>query len=490
MPISLFSVYTPGLWLRHSAVVFSMITAAASAWALPSQVQDQASDLLLKNKAQEALSLLAPFEDEYGSQFVFALLTGVGYTDIGQIDRGIIYLQRALALQPGDAIARSELARAYVLSGESASADELLKSVSSDVVPSSAQVNLARLQQRAQSPTVSVSALPTIAAPTPGQEAIARDAENQQLANRPGYVQLSLATGHDSNLNTAPRERSILVPLFGGINLRTEQPRVSWYLEPSVNAAYRAAINQRWSWQVAGQLAHRSYTSEHAFDYSLAQLRTGPTMGLSTQWALQAELEAQRQWADGKPSKDTQGALLVLRWAAAQTSPLAQSSSTHVQGASAYMQSTKLDDLQADFRDAKRQTLGISAYGQGLSAFAPRLGWNINMFSTRERIDDNTAQDLAYTSNGFKVDLRQPIGAGHQLGISLSLERRRYRAEDFLLLQQRRDMQRDITLFAEVQLKKDTLVLVPAVQLGRNQSNLATYDSQRTQVSLSLRSLY
>jgi hypothetical protein len=70
------------------------------------------------------------------------------------------------------------------------------------------------------------------------------------------------------------------------------------------------------------------------------------------------------------------------------------------------------------------------------------------------------------------------------------VERRRHQAEDFLLLQQRRDMQRDITLFTEVQLKKDRLVLVPAVQLGRNQSNLASYDSQRTQVSLSLRSLY
>ncbi len=478
MPTLLFTAESTRLWPQCAALVVSIL-AAASAWALPAQVQDQASELLLKNKAQDALNLIAPFEEEYGSQFAFALLAGVGYTDIGQIDRGIIYLQRALALQPGDAIARAELARAYVLSGESASADELLKSVRTDAVPASAQSNLAQLQRRAQ--PQNSTAVST--APSPGQEAIARDAENQRLANKPGYVQLSLATGHDSNLNTAPRDRTVFVPLFGGINLLTEQPRASWYLEPSVNAAYRAAINERWSWQVAGQLAHRSYTSEHNFDYSLAQLRTGPTLGLSQQWALQAELEAQRQWADGKPSKDTQGALLVVRWAAAQTN-------APVQGTSAYLQRTKLDDLQADFRDARRQTMGVTAYGKGLGTFAPQVGWNLNVFSTRERIDDATAQDLAYTSAGFKVDLRQPIGAGHNLGLSLSLERRRHQAEDFLLQQQRSDMQRDITLFAEVQLKKDSLVLVPAMQLGRNQSNLASYDSQRTQVSLSLRSLY
>lgn len=478
MPTLLFTAKSTRSWPQCAALVVSIL-AAASAWALPAQVQDQASDLLLKNKAQDALNLIAPFEDEYGSQFAFALLAGVGYTDIGQIDRGIIYLQRALALQPGDAIARAELARAYVLSGESASADELLKSVRTDAVPASAQSNFAQLQRRAQ--PQNSTAVST--APSPGQEAIARDAENQRLANRPGYVQLSMATGHDSNLNTAPRDRTVFVPLFGGIKLLTEQPRASWYLEPSVNAAYRAAINERWSWQVAGQLAHRSYTSEHNFDYSLAQLRTGPTLGLSPQWALQAELEAQRQWADGKPSKDTQGALLVARWAAAQTN-------APVQGASAYVQRTRLDDLQADFRDARRQTMGVTAYGKGLGTFAPQVGWNINVFSTRERIDDATAQDLAYTSAGFKVDMRQPIGAGHNLGLSLSLERRKHQAEDFLLLQQRRDMQRDITLFTEVQLKKDSLVLVPAVQLGRNQSNLASYDSQRTQVSLSLRSLY
>lgn len=478
MPNLLFTATSARLWPQCAALVVSFLT-AASAWALPAQVQDQASELLLKNKAQDALNLIAPFEEEYGSQFAFALLAGVGYTDIGQIDRGIIYLQRALALQPGDAIARAELARAYVLSGESASADELLKSVRTDAVPASAQFNLAQLQRRAQ--PQNSTAVST--APSPGQEAIARDAENLRLANKPGYVQLSMATGHDSNLNTAPRDRTVFVPLFGGINLLTEQPRASWYLEPSVNAAYRAAINERWSWQVAGQLAHRSYTSEHNFDYSLAQLRTGPTLGLSPQWALQAELEAQRQWADGKPSKDTQGVLLVARWAAAQ-------SSAPVQGASAYVQRTKLDDLQADFRDARRQTMGVTAYGKGLGTFAPQVGWNLNLFSTRERIDDATAQDLAYTSAGFKVDLRQPIGAGHNVGLSLSLERRRHQAEDFLLLQQRRDMQRDITLFTEVQLKKDSLVLVPAVQLGRNQSNLASYDSQRTQVSLSLRSLY
>jgi outer membrane protein len=479
MPTSLFTVTPPRLWHQCAAFALSLL-AAASAWALPAQVQDQASELLLKNKAQDALNLIAPFEDEYGSQFAFALLAGMACADIGQIDRGIIYLQRALALQPGDAIARAELARAYVLSGESASADELLKSVRADAVPTSAQSSLAQLQRRAQPQNIT-AALTT--APTPGQEAIARDAENQRLANKPGYVQLSVATGHDGNLNSAPRDRTVFVPLFGGINLLTEQPRASWYLEPSVNAAYRAAINERWSWQVAGQLAHRSYTSEHQFDYSLAQLRTGPTLGLSPQWALQAEVEAQRQWADGKPSKDTQGALLVVRWAAAQTA-------VPVQGASAYVQRTKLDDLQADFRDARRQTMGVTAYGQGLGSFAPQVGWNLNVFSTRERIDDATAQDLAYTSTGFKVDLRQPIGAGHNLGLSVSLERRKHQAEDFLLLQQRRDMQRDITLFAEIQLKKDSLVLVPAVQLGRNQSNLASYDSQRTQVSLSLRSLY
>lgn len=478
MPSLLFTATSARLWPQCAALVVSFLT-AASAWALPAQVQDQASDLLLKNKAQDALNLIAPFEDEYGSQFAFALLAGVGYTDIGQIDRGIIYLQRALALQPGDAIARAELARAYVLSGESASADEVLKSVRIDAVPASAQSNLAQLQRRAQPQNSTVVST----APSPGQEAIARDAENQRLANKPGYVQLSMATGHDSNLNTAPRDRTVFVPLFGGINLLTEQPRASWYLEPSVNAAYRAAINERWSWQVAGQLAHRSYTSEHNFDYSLAQLRTGPTLGLSPQWALQAELEAQRQWADGKPSKDTQGALLVARWAAAQ-------SSAPVQGASAYLQRTKLDDLQADFRDARRQTMGVTAYGKGLGTFAPQVGWNLNLFSTRERIDDASAQDLAYTSAGFKVDLRQPISAGHNVGLSLSLERRRHQAEDFLLLQQRRDMLRDITLFTEVQLKKDSLVLVPAVQLGRNRSDLASYDSQRTQVSLSLRSLY
>ncbi len=468
---------TNQVFRRSRWALAAALLSAAQAWALPPDVKSNATRLLLQKQPMQALALLEPLEETHGQEFDFATLMGISSVDAGQADRGIIYLLRAQALRPQDTYVRAELARAYLASGEYASAQAALDGVASTDVPASAQPNLNRLRQNVQGALQQASLIGRNEA-----EAV-RQAMERQLGPKPWSVQLSASVGHDNNVNLAPRLRQIplTVPGLGVLTLPTQAPEKSGFTDVAAYGLYRATISDNWAWQTSGQVAHRSNASAHEFDNSVLALRSGPLLALSNTLALQAELEAQRQWVDGQPNLDTFALQLSARWRAA-------GQASGVQGGSIYLAPGKLDDVRTSFRDGKKETAGVSAYGRGLWG-APAAAWDAQAYALRERLLDPAAQDLSYSGGGLRMGLRQNISANTALGINLSLEKRDYKEATFLFAQRRSDLQKDLTLYAEIGLGNQ-LALVPSVQIGRNQSNVPIYDTKRVQGSIALRALY
>jgi len=89
------------------------------------EVLDEAESLLAEGGAQQAFVLLQPRADEHSGNAYFDYLLGVAALDSGRIAEAILSLQRAAASAPQFSGARMELARAHFEAGERAEARPL-----------------------------------------------------------------------------------------------------------------------------------------------------------------------------------------------------------------------------------------------------------------------------------------------------------------------------------------------------------------------------
>src|SRR5688572_12425875 len=72
-----------------------------------------AAALQSQGRAEEAYRLLKPLEGERAGDAAFDYALGVAAADTRRFGEALIALQRVLAVQPGNAPARAELARVY-----------------------------------------------------------------------------------------------------------------------------------------------------------------------------------------------------------------------------------------------------------------------------------------------------------------------------------------------------------------------------------------
>ncbi len=67
---------------------------------------------------QGAFALLDPLEIARAGESAFDYLLGIAALDSGHVTRAIFALERVLAVQPQNNLARAEIARAYLIAGE------------------------------------------------------------------------------------------------------------------------------------------------------------------------------------------------------------------------------------------------------------------------------------------------------------------------------------------------------------------------------------
>ena len=159
--------------------------------ALADELTDRAKALIDQGKAAEAFVLLEPQEGARAGEISFDLMLGIAAIDAGQHTRAVFALERVLAVQPNNARARAEIARAYLALGETATAKQEFEAVQKQGVPAEVSATIDRYLD-------AVDRLDTVSRTTVR-----------------GYVEA--AVGYDSNVNVAPNRSSVAIPGFGGL---------------------------------------------------------------------------------------------------------------------------------------------------------------------------------------------------------------------------------------------------------------------------------
>lgn len=150
------------------------------------ELTDRAQVLLNQGKAGEAFQLLDPVEGARAGDASFDLLLGIAALESGQTTRAVFALERVLAVEPSNARARAEIARAYLALGETDSARQEFETVQKQGVPPEVSANIDRFM-----------------------DAVDRlDAVTRTTVR--GYLEGSL--GYDTNVNAATSKGSVAIP--------------------------------------------------------------------------------------------------------------------------------------------------------------------------------------------------------------------------------------------------------------------------------------
>src|ERR1051325_6517870 len=99
-------------------VVALCALAAACSLAFADELTDRAKRLLNQRQAKQAYELLLPQEGARAGDPEFDYLLGIAALDAGAPERAVFALERVLAVQPNNHVARAEIARAYLALGE------------------------------------------------------------------------------------------------------------------------------------------------------------------------------------------------------------------------------------------------------------------------------------------------------------------------------------------------------------------------------------
>src|SRR5687767_6269180 len=129
------------------SLVGASIGIALAAWAgvaLADALTDRAKHLLEQRQARQAYELLLPQEAARAGDPEFDYLLGLAAIDAGEPERGVFALERVLALQPANHVARAEIARAYLALGERDAARREFETVRRQPVPEGVRTTIDR----------------------------------------------------------------------------------------------------------------------------------------------------------------------------------------------------------------------------------------------------------------------------------------------------------------------------------------------------------
>lgn len=222
-----------------SRTVLAVLMFCFAAQASADDVLEQARQLAQSQQGRAAYALLAPLEDERAGDPAYDYLLGITALDSGEPGIAVFALERVLAVQPDNDLARAEIARAYFELSELENARAQLETVrDSDTVPPEARASMERYLSainKAEGGGTSIS----------------------------GY--LTLAGGYDSNINSATDQSQVVIPFLGNnllfqlVDRGQEQDSAYAMVAGGVNVAH--PLGDRWS-VVGGARGYYRFTED------------------------------------------------------------------------------------------------------------------------------------------------------------------------------------------------------------------------------------
>jgi len=431
--------------LRKTTLVLMLSLMIPTAFA--DELTDKAKALLDQGQAANAFVLLESQEEGRAGDVTFDLLLGIAAVDSGQNTRAVFALERVLALQPDNARARAEIARAYLALGETKTARQEFESVQKQGVPPEVSNKIDRFL-----------------------DAVDR-LEEVTLTTVRGYLETSL--GYDNNVNAAPNRGTVAVPGFGGLVFTLaddSQAKAAGFATLGGGLNVRSPIDRDVA--LVGGLSGvwRDNIGASQFNTLSADAYAGVVL---TKDKNVLSLNAQFNQYDLENDR--------YRTATGASGQWQYNRDAHNQ-VSAFVQYSDLHYPDQDFRDAQRWVAG------GALAHAYRGGEVVygSAYWVNEHQRDGDFPWLGFDGPGLRVGGQISYDSNTVFFANASLEYRRYGDSEPAFLKTRRDKQADLVFGINYEPVRHWLV-TPKVSLTYNDSNIDLNKYHREAVSLTVR---
>ena len=190
-------------------------------------ILNRAESLLATNRSRQAYAILRTLEIELAGNPFYDYLYGIAALDSGETSEAIFSLRRAIAVRPDYAGARMELARAYFEAGNTALARELFVALQDENPPPGVAEVIANYLR-----------------------AIDRAPATPQARFSP---YLEAFAGNDSNANGSTANQQFLGFTLNPQNLETESP----FAEVAVGFNWLAPQSPQYAWLLNARASHR-----------------------------------------------------------------------------------------------------------------------------------------------------------------------------------------------------------------------------------------
>jgi tetratricopeptide (TPR) repeat protein len=375
----------------------------------------------------------------------FDYMLGIAALDSGRFGEAIIAFQRVLAVQPENAAARAELARAYALAGDIDTAREQFATVVDD---------------------------PSL--PDPVRQRFTGFVRqfDKQIAGGGSDISgfVDARVGHDSNINTATDQNTIVIPLFsflgpgqlgGGAVAQSDE---FYDITAGISGVTAIGRQDRLFASVLGNWRDNLNTS--MFDQAALTATAGYAHSFANDDVISLSAQVQEFWLDDASFRSSYG--LITQY----TKPLSGGKALTVSG-----QWNRLDFNGDPLRDADRYSAGVGFVGKIVAA-------NINggTEETRQQAGDHLSFDFVSANIGAEL----PVGKRVAVVGGAAFDLRRHDSPDPLFLTRRKDERLDLQAGLKVAVI-DRLFLQPTATYSRNWSNIALFDFERWTVSVGAR---
>ena len=432
--------------LSITSIVLGLALAVLSLSALADQVLDRAKRLLEQKQASQAYELLLPLEADRAGNPDFDYLLGIAALDSGHRERAIFALERVLAVQPDNALARAEIARAYLAVGEKDTARREFENVKREPIPAEARATIDRY-------------LSAITA-----------AETTQVQ---GYIELGLGT--DSNVNSATSNSQIALPAFGGLIATLNSAATSKgdnFTTVTGGVSFTRKLSDRWS--LVGGIAGNAKMNQHQDQFDTAALDGN----LGARWAadndaLTLATQLQSFEVDNSRYRDSRG--LIGQW---------QHNLDERRQLTGYVQYAQLRYPTQSIRDANRGIAGV-AYAQAFSSRTSPVLF-LSAYGGKEKELADGVPHLGHEPAGVRIGGQFKPAEGWIVFGGVNYEERRYGGPEPIFLVTRKDKQTDIRLGASYLMRAGTTLIVQVVDTD-NKSNIDLYRFRRQVGTVSVR---
>ena len=431
--------------MQFAKAVLAAVLAAVTTCALADALTDRAKQLLRDRQHKQAYELLLPQEPSRAGDPEFDYLLGIAALDAGDPERAIFALERVLAVQPNNHVARAEIARAYLTVGEREAARREFETVRRQQIPEDAKTSIDRY-------------LSAIAA-----------ADITQIR---GYLEVGL--GHDSNVNSATSQSQIAIPFFAGaiFDFSASNRRQDHFGSFAGGVNFTRKLSPAFALVGGASGSLNVHPDEGQFDTYNVEGNLGGRL-TSGKEAFTLALQAQEFGVDLASFRQAAG--VVAQW---------QHNYHERRQATVFGQFTNLEYPTQPIRDAERAVAGI-AYGQALSGDKAPVIF-ISGYGGQEREKADGVPHLGHDLAGIRLGGQLRLGTGWGVFANASHERRLYGGTEPIFLIRREDRQYDVAAGITYLVTAGT-VLVTQLAHTRNDSNIVINDFDRTVASVSVR---